>query len=73
MNSEQKLNLFKDLSAQGGVYVNEYRQPCGKRPINELQGVRMQSLNWVDSKYAQEYQTGNKANTNENNGGVDDE
>lgn len=73
MNTDQKLNLFKDLSAQGGVYVNEYRQAFGMRPINELQGVRMQSLNWVDSKYAQEYQTGKKANTNENNGSNEDD
>ncbi len=76
MKTEQKLNLFRDLSAQGGVYVNEYRTAFGMRPINELQGVRMQSLNWVNSEYAQEYQTGNKGNTDENNGsqeGVDNE
>lgn len=58
MNTDQKLNLFKDLSPQGGVYLNEYRAAFGMRPLPELQGVRMQSLNWVDSKYAQEYQTG---------------
>lgn len=58
MNTDQKLNLFKDLSAQGGVYVNEYRAAFGMRPINDLQGVRMQSLNYVDSKYAEKYQVG---------------
>lgn len=58
MNTDQKLNLFKDLSAQGGVYVNEYRTAFGMRPINELAGVRMQSLNYVNSEYAKEYQTG---------------
>lgn len=87
MNTDQKLNLFKDLSAQGGVYVNEYRTAFGMRPMNELQGVRMQSLNWVDSRYAKQYQTGTNANTGnsdgsqkepsknetDENGGVDDE
>lgn len=58
MNTDQKLNLFKDLSAQGGVYVNEYRTAFGMRPINELAGVRMQSLNYVNSKYAEKYQVG---------------
>ena len=63
MNTDQKLNLFKDLSAQGGVYANEYRAAFGMRPLKELQGVRMQSLNWVDTKYAQEYQTGKTGTT----------
>lgn len=72
MNTDQKLNLFKDLSAQGGCYVNEYRTAFGMRPINDLQGVRMQSLNWVDSKYAQKYQVGENANTgNENDTGTE--
>lgn len=68
MNTDQKLNLFRDLSPQGGVFVNEYRTAFGMRPINELQGVRMQSLNWVNSEYAREYQTGNKDDTDKNNG-----
>lgn len=67
MNTTQKLNLFKDLSAQGGCYVNEYRTAFGMRPLNELQGVRMQSLNWVDSKNAQKYQVGDNDNTGDNN------
>jgi HK97 family phage portal protein len=68
MNTDQKLNLFKDLSAQGGVFVNEYRTAFGMRPINALQGVRMQSLNWVSSDYAKQYQTGEKGDTGKNNG-----
>lgn len=67
MNTDQKLNLFKDLSAQGGVYVNEYRTAFGMRPLNDLQGVRMQSLNWVDAKYAQKYQVGENAKTGNEN------
>lgn len=68
MSTDQKLTLFSDLSAQGGAFVNEYRTAFGMRPINALQGVRMQSLNWVSSEYAREYQTGNKGNTDKNNG-----
>ena len=73
MNTDQKLNLFKDLSAQGGVYVNEYRTAFGMRPINDLQGVRMMSLNWVNSEYAQEYQLGKNGSQSENNGSQNNE
>ncbi|MGN0804073.1 MAG: phage portal protein [Candidatus Coproplasma sp.] len=72
MNTEQKLNLFNTLGNIGGCYVNEMRTAFGMRPINDLQGVRMQSLNFVDSKYAEEYQTGNKSDNNpaSNEGGA---
>ena len=74
MNTDQKLNLFNTLGNIGGCYVNEMRTAFGMRPINELQGVRMQSLNFVNSEYAKEYQTGNKENnTNNNTGGVNNE
>lgn len=82
MNTDQKLNLFDKLGNIGGCYVNEMRTAFGMRPINELQGVRMQSLNYVNSEYAKEYQTGkgdeNKGtddttDTNDDNGGVEDE
>lgn len=74
MNTDQKLNLFTQLSNQGGCYLNEFRTAFGMRPINDLQGVRMQSLNFVNSEYAKQYQTGNTGNTGggnaDNNGGV---
>ena len=63
MNTDQKLNLMTQLINIGGVYANEVRTAFGMRPINELQGVRMQSLNYVSAEYAQEYQTGNKGQT----------
>lgn len=59
MNTDQKLNLFNTLGNIGGCYVNEMRTAFGLRPINELEGVRMQSLNFVNSEYAKQYQTGN--------------
>lgn len=73
MNTDQKLSLFNMLGNIGGCYVNEMRTAFGMRPINALQGVRMQSLNFVDSQYAQEYQTGTTGDTggkNGDNGGV---
>ena len=72
MNTDQKLNLFNTLGNIGGCYVNEMRTAFGMRPINELQGVRMQSLNFVNSTYAKEYQTGNKTDSN-TDGGVSNE
>ena len=71
MNTDQKLNLFTMLGNIGGCYVNEMRAAFGMRPINDLQGVRMQSLNFVDSKYAEQYQTGNKGNTGGENGATE--
>ena len=68
MNTDQKLNLFKDLSAQGGVFVNEYRTAFGMRPINELQGVRMMSLNYINAEDAQKYQVGQQTNNNDEKG-----
>jgi HK97 family phage portal protein len=68
LNTEQKLTLFKDLSAQGGVYVNEYRQAFGMRPINELQGVRMMSLNYINADDAQKYQVGQQTNSDDEKG-----
>lgn len=68
MNTDQKLNLFNTLGNIGGCYVNEMRTAFGMRPINELQGVRMQSLNFVNSTYAKEYQTGNKTDSNTDGG-----
>jgi HK97 family phage portal protein len=60
MNTEQKLTLFTQLSNMGGCYVNEMRTAFGMRPINELQGVRMMSLNYINADNAQQYQVGNK-------------
>lgn len=59
MSTEQKLSLFTQLSNMGGCYVNEMRTAFGMRPINELQGVRMMSLNYINAEDAQQYQVGN--------------
>lgn len=60
MTTSQKLELAARLGERGSCYENEYRGWFGLRPIPELEGKRMMSLNYVDSEYAKEYQTGNK-------------
>lgn len=68
MGTDQKLNLFTQLKDIGACYVNEFRTAFGMRPLPELQGVRMQSLNFVNTDYAQEYQTGSAGDQNGNGG-----
>lgn len=58
MSTEQKLTLFTQLSNMGGCYVNEMRTAFGMRPISDLQGVRMMSLNYINADDAQKYQVG---------------
>lgn len=77
MSTDQKLNLFDFLGQRGSCYENEYRTAFGLRPIPELQGVRMMSLNYIDTKDASKYQVGKKSESDdensEENGGVDNE
>ena len=65
MNTSQKLELSTRLGERGSCYENEYRSWFGLRPLPELEGKRMMSLNYVDSKYAEEYQTGKRGSENE--------
>ena len=73
LNTDQKLALFTELGNRGACYENEFRVAFGLRPLAELQGVRMQSLNYVNTDYAQEYQTGTNGGTDEKNGTTDDD
>ena len=56
MSTDQKINYFTLLSNQGGCYVNEIRVAFGLRPDAALDGVRCQSLNFVNADKADEYQ-----------------
>lgn len=50
------------------------RTALGLRPLKELEGVRMQSLNYVSVDLAAQYQTGGKkSDTGGTNGGVNNE
>lgn len=73
MSTDQKLNLFDKLGNMGGCYVNEFRSAFGMRPIPELQGVRMQSLNYINSTIAKDYQMQNGEGNKIESEGTDNE
>lgn len=57
MSTDQTLEMVRLLGDSGSLYENEKRIAFGMRPLPELAGRRMQSLNYVDVEYAREYQT----------------
>ena len=64
MSTDQTLEMVRLLGDSGTLYENEKRVAFGMRPLPELVGKRMQSLNYVDVDIAKDYQTGGE-NTNE--------
>lgn len=60
MSMAQKLEMVRELGPSGELYSNEKRSIFGMRPLPELVGVRMQSLNWIDQTHAADYQLQNK-------------
>lgn len=70
MSVSEKLEFVRLLGDSGTIYENEKRVAFGLLPLAELEGVRMQSLNYVNVNYAQQYQTGgsNGEGGNTNNG-----
>lgn len=66
LNTDQTLEMVNLLGASGSLYENEKRVAFGMRPLPELAGVRMMSLNYVNVEYAKEYQLNQKGeNQNE--------
>lgn len=59
MSTDQTLEMIRLLGDSGGLYENEKRIALGLKPLPELEGVRKQSLNYVDVEIAAEYQVGN--------------
>lgn len=62
MSTEQTLEMVRLLGDSGSLYENEKRVAFGMRPLPELVGKRMQSLNYVDVDIAKDYQTGGDNN-----------
>lgn len=60
MSVDQTLEMVRLLGDSGSLYENEKRVSFGLRPLPELEGVRMQSLNYVNVNIASTYQTGGK-------------
>lgn len=58
MSVEQTLEMVRLLGDSGALYENEKRVAFGLRPLPELSGVRMQSLNYANVNIASTYQTG---------------
>lgn len=65
MDTTQKLEMVRLLGDSGALYENEKREAFGLRPLEELVGVRMMSLNYVNVKYASQYQVGGSQNEQE--------
>ena len=72
MSTQQTLEMINLLGQSGTLYENEKRVALGLEPLEELRGVRLQSLNYVDVSIAKQYQTGSMSagaqKGNENNG-----
>lgn len=62
MSVDQTLEMVRLLGDSGSLYENEKRVAFGLRPLPELEGVRMQSLNYVNVEIASTYQVGNSDN-----------
>lgn len=56
LNTTQKLEMIRLLGDSGGLFENEKRVLMGLKPLAELEGVRKQSLNYVDVEIANQYQ-----------------
>lgn len=58
MSIDQTIEMVRLLGDAGDLYENEKRIAFGLPPLPELEGVRKQSLNYVDVNIANQYQIG---------------
>ena len=65
MTTDQTLEMVRLLGDSGALYENEKRVAFGMRPLPELAGVRMMSLNYVNVEYAKDYQMQQKGDDSE--------
>jgi len=56
MSTAEKLQMVRLLGDSGTIFENEKRIAFGFPAIPELEGVRMQSLNYIDTAEADQYQ-----------------
>lgn len=61
MTVSQTLEMINILSPTGGLFENEKRTALGLKPLPELEGKRLMSLNWIDANNAAQYQVGGAA------------
>lgn len=67
MNTTQVLEAVRIMGDRGELFSNEVRMALGLSPLEELKGIRMQSLNYINSDKALEYQL--KGYSKQNEGG----
>ena len=73
MSVDQTLEMVRLLGDSGALLENEKRVAFGLRPLPELEGVRKQSLNYVDVEIANQYQLNKDKTTNkQDDGGAKD-
>lgn len=60
----QKIEIARILGDSGALLENEKRKLFGLAPLQELEGMRKQSLNYVDTKIANTYQIQQKGEKN---------
>lgn len=63
MNTQQTLEMVHELGQTGTLFENEKRVAFGYNPLPELNGVRLQSLNYVSVDIAKEYQMNGQKDT----------
>ncbi len=56
MSTDQTLEMIRLLGDSGALFENEKRVALGLQPLEELKGVRMQSLNYMNVEFAGKYQ-----------------
>ena len=66
LTTEQTIQVVQLLMQTGTIYENEKRTSFGYMPLEELEGKRYMSLNWVDTNIAQQYQLDGARKEDEN-------
>ena len=64
---DETLEMVRLLGDSGSLYENEKRVAFGLRPLPELEDIRMQSLNYVNTNIASQYQVGKGGAEDESN------
>lgn len=64
MSTNQVLQMVHELGQTGTLFENEKRVAFGLEPLEELRGVRLMSLNYVNADDAREYQLGKQGDDN---------
>lgn len=73
MSTKETLEMIRLLGDSGALFENEKRVFLGLPPLPELEGMRKQSLNYVDVNIANQYQIDQKKKEGEGNGGKEDD